>query len=137
MLQLFKTLLQALTLIGIRCKQARLQMRHLALMIHNQQGFGEVETVVRAALLLIEWRQRFEPSDQVIGEQAAEEHGFAFIVRANHQRKQLPQSIEGGQRAQTRIFVLHGIDGRKGQLATIRTCFNPDFRRQRAVQQRE
>ena len=74
-------------------------------MVDHQQGLGQIEAVIRAAVTLLGFRQIFKPGDQVICKQPAEEHRFTLIFRHGDQILQQAESVENGQRAKAGIFV--------------------------------
>ena len=75
-------------------EQTRLNTGVFFLMVDHQQGLGQVEAVVRAAVALFGFRQVFETGDQIVSKQPAKEHRFAFIFWYRDQVLQQAEGIE-------------------------------------------
>ncbi len=133
-LDLRETLVQAGFFTIIRRKQARLNAGGARLVIDDQQRFGEIKAVIRAAVGLRKRRQFFKTGDQVIGKQPAEEHRFALILRQRHQLLQQTKSVEYRQRTQTLIFIQQRTYRREAQRAPLWPGFNGDSFRQGVIQ---
>ena len=89
-----ESLLQTLFFAFQRGEQARLDAGMLGLMVDDQQGFRQIEAVVRAGGVALQLGKIFKTGHQVIGEQAAEEHRFALFLRDGYQILQQAKSVE-------------------------------------------
>ena len=95
--QLAQALLQALFFTLQRGEQAGLNAGMLGLMIDDQQSFSQIEAVVRAGGVALQRWKIFKAGDQVIGEQAAEEHRFTLVGRDGHQLLQETEGVKHRQ----------------------------------------
>ncbi|CCK02824.1 hypothetical protein BN129_1386 [Cronobacter sakazakii 701] len=136
-LDLRETLVQAGFFSLIRRKEARLNTGGARLVIDNQQRFGEIKAVIRAAIGLRKRRQFFKPGDEIVGKQPAEEHRFALVLRQHHRLLQQTKSVEYRQRTQTLIFIQQRTYRREAQRAPLWPGLNGDGFRQGVIQKRE
>ena len=77
----------------------------MLLVVDHQQGFSQIETIVRAAIALLGFRQIFKSRDQVVSKQPAKEHRFTLIVRNGDQVLQQAEGIKDGQGTEARVFI--------------------------------
>ncbi len=106
-------------------------------MIDDQQRFGQVKTVVRAAILLCQRGQLLEARDQVVSEKAAKEHCFPLFGRDGHQLLQQAKGVKHRQGAEAGVLVEQIADRRKMQNAAIRADDVLYARGQGGIQQRQ
>ena len=98
-------MLKTVFLSGRGREQACLNAGVLLLVVDHQQGFSQIETIVRAAITLLGFRQLFKSGDQVISKQPTEEHRLTLVFRHGDQVLQQAEGIENGQGAEARVFV--------------------------------
>ena len=135
LLQLSDAVLKTVFLSGRWSEQAGLNAGVFFLMVDHQQGFSQIEAVIRAAVTLFRFRQIFETGNQVVSKQPAKEHRFAFLCRHGDKILQQAEGIENGKRAEPRVFVQQLADRREMQNAHVRLALVFYARRQCGVQQ--